>query len=161
MSLLSSAAAVENAKEYTTQVYLTPVQVSENTYEYYNEDGTLFCTWVAESEMTSKTLSDLTANATKYWVSWTLMPQAYRHDDVALNTGGAVVEFHHEINSQGGTLSYVGFYTPATGVYKWVDPPTTGNLTGHFLLGSSQKVNFAMKNAGKSPGMYAGSYWIQ
>lgn len=146
------------AAENATEVYLDPVKIDENTYAYYDEDGVLFGTFVVDPDAANTVAK---AATTVYYFNWSIQANSYTHGDIALDTVSAVAEIHHSVLWLGGTLSYAGFYTPRVNQYAWINPPSTSRLEGYFLVGSSDKVNFALKNAGSQPSNYTGSYWVE
>lgn len=149
--------AAENAKE----VYLDPVQIDENTYEYYDEDGVLFGTLVTGPEAASEILSATRADPVKYQLNWQIPAKDKTHGTQLLDSVIAVAEIHHNVTCLNSTLTFVGYYGSGDNTYHWINPPSSSKLDGYFLLGSAHKVYFALKNDGNTLGYYGGTYWVE
>lgn len=149
------------AAENATEFFMKPVQIDENTYEYYDEDGTLFGTFIVTSSATNQDSLDLASRAAVHTIDWRIAGNSYAHGDVELDTMGAVAEIHHTVLCLNGTTTYVGYYKPAVAEYRWLEPPFNDRLDGYFHLSASHKVNFALKNTSNFPGNYSGGYWVE
>lgn len=156
-----AASAAVIAEENAAEVYLDPVQIDENTYEYYDEDGALFVTLSTGSEAANEMRSSTRATPTKYNLNWQIPAKDKTHGTQLLDSVVAVAEIHHNVTCLNNTLTYVGYYHTGNNTYYWLNPPSSSKLDGYILLGTSHKVYFALKNDGNIIANYGGTYWVE
>lgn len=146
------------ASENATEVFLEPTQVDANTYEYYDENGTLMGTLVVGSEEEDSPASAATTRATSYRIDWDVPRGSYTHGSVDLDTTKTATEVYYKVIFVHTGRTFVGYYHTGSQTYYWFNPPSSSGLNGHFLCATSHKINFALKNDSNSPMTYIGAY---
>lgn len=137
-----------------TEVYIEPVQINENTYHYYDEDGELLAVFIADSEETQT----VSPRATRYNISWDIGANSVKHSPVELDTTNGPTNVYCRVTPVNPTKSYIGYYKSIVDKYTWFDPPFTSTKSGSFQCASSHPINFAIKNEGNIANTYGGAF---
>lgn len=137
------------------QVYIKPVQVDENTYHYYDENGELLAMYVADSA----DAYSASPRSTQYSINWTIPGNGgIKYSTVGLDTSQGGFEVHYRVYFTTGVLTFVGYYSSVADRYSWFEPPHSSSFSGYYICASSHPINFALKNDGNFTTTYSGSF---
>lgn len=149
------------AAEGAMEVFMTPITIGDNMYEYYDKNGVLFGTFIATSPATSQASLTVTPGAMVYSFDWKIAGNSHTHSIVEIDTTEAAADVYQTVLCLDSATTFAGYYDPAANEYRWLRPPFNHRLDGYFRLAASQKVKFALKNTSGMPGNYSGDYWLE
>lgn len=136
------------------QVYIEPVQIDENTYHYYDENGELLAMYIADAH----DVYPASTNATVYNINWTIPGGGIKYSNVDLDTTQGATNVYYRVYFTTGVLTYVGNYFSYADRYYWYNPPKTESFTGYYVCATSHPINFALKNDGHFTTQYTGGF---
>lgn len=159
MGLSVPVFAAESESEH---IYLKPVQVAENIWEYRDENGN----WVATLEMLPEAeaetvLQEYAITAAGPWsISWAIPRQGSKYDSHKVFSSNFTWTIYTSIRQTNNNESYLGYYMYDLDRYSWFETPSTSTtgFSRRLTIGASSDFSLAIQNAGNSSTTYSGKY---
>lgn len=147
-------AAISDLQSSHEEAILHPVQISETTFAYYDEDENLIAYWENLSEEVF--LSNRTSNGER--ISWAIKSGSYQHGNYYFsNADGITVEVDIDSSSSSAN-AYLGIYNGRADKYSWFDTPSTTGFHSRLTFTGNTSNTIAIKNVGPAASTFSGYY---
>lgn len=148
-----SAEEAENVNE----VYLTPIQVGENTYEYRDANGELVATLVTTDD-SDDNVSAIASDKTTRSIRWLSRPGEIVQSNNSIDITSPGVDIEYDIRFSPSGLSRLGYYSEGSQQYSWLDVRSTTRFHGTLSISGSHPIYLAIKNECDNRITYYGEY---
>ncbi len=156
MGLSVPVFAAENEPE---NIYLQPIQVAENKWEYWDDEGNLVATMEGLYELPME-LQKSRASTGPWVIDWSLAPGSARYDGREFD--GNNTTLYIDISVDNRNPSYRGSYLHDANRFVWYTTPSTvGFPYTSFTVNTNSTFSFALRNDGATTTRYFGRYALK